>query len=147
MTARNSWVAWAYMAPALLFLLAFLVYPVVNTFYISFFNANSTQFVGLDNYVYLFTSTDTLTVIRNNLLWLVLFTGVVVGLGLVMAVLTNQVRYEAAAKAVIFVPMAISFTAAAVIWRFMYVYQPPGFGQTGVVNAALVGLGAIPSPG
>jgi alpha-glucoside transport system permease protein len=100
------------MLPALLFLGVFLVYPSLNTLYISFFNANSTRPVGLANYVALFTNPDTLTVFRNNLLWLVLFTGVVVALGLVLAVLTNQVRYEAVAKALIFIPMAISFTAA-----------------------------------
>jgi alpha-glucoside transport system permease protein len=137
-------VTWLYVSPALLFLGVFLVYPVVNTVYLSFLNRNFTEFVGLSNYIYLFTSSDTLTVFRNNLLWLVLFTGMVVILGLVIAVLTNQVRYEATAKAVIFIPMAISFTAAAVIWRFMYIYNPPGFGQTGVVNAALVGLGGDP---
>lgn len=137
-------VTWVYISPALIFLAVFLVYPVVNTFYISFLNRNSTEFVGLSNYIYLFTSSDTLTVFRNNLLWLTLFTGMVVILGLILAVLTNQVRYEATAKAIVFIPMAISFTAAAVIWRFMYIYQPLGFGQTGVVNAALVGLGGDP---
>ncbi len=137
-------VTWMYLAPAFLFLGVFLVYPVVNTVYLSFLNRDSTQPAGLLNYVTLFTNPDILIVFRNNLLWLTLFTGVVVALGLVLAVLTNQVRYEAIAKALVFIPMAISFTAAAVIWRFMYVYQPPGLEQTGVVNAALVGLGGEP---
>jgi alpha-glucoside transport system permease protein len=112
-------VAWLYLAPALLFLSVFLVYPVVNTVYLSFLNRDSSVFVGLQNYVTLFTNPETLTVFRNNLLWLTIFTGMVVALGLIIAVLTNQVRYEATAKAIIFIPMAISFTAAAVIWRFM----------------------------
>ena len=137
-------VTWLFLAPAFLFLGVFLVYPVVNTVILSFMNRGSSAFVGLQNYLYLFTSPDTLIVFRNNMLWLTLFTGMVVALGLVLAVLTNQVRYEATAKALIFIPMAISFTAAAVIWRFMYVYQPEGFGQTGALNAALVGLGAAP---
>lgn len=137
-------VTWVFLSPALLFLAVFLVYPVVNTVYLSFLNQNSSSFVGLANYIYLFTSSDTLLVFRNNLLWLTLFTGIVVILGLLLAVLTNQVRYESVAKAIIFIPMAISFTAAAVIWRFMYIYQPPVFAQTGVVNAALTAIGGTP---
>ena len=142
--SRVPMVTWVFISPALLFLLVFLVYPTVNTIYLSFLNQNSTAFVGLDNYRYLFTSPDTLTVFRNNIFWLFAFAVVVVVLGLILAVLTNQVSYEPVAKALIFIPMAISFTAAAVIWRFMYIFQPPAFPQTGVVNAALVGLGGSP---
>jgi alpha-glucoside transport system permease protein len=137
-------IAWVYVAPALLLLGVFLLYPVVNTIYLSFFNRTSTNFVGLNNYEFLFSNRSTLTVFRNNLLWLVLFTGVTLGLGLVFAVLTNLVRYERVAKAMIFIPMAISFTAAAVIWRFMYIYQPADFQQTGVMNALVTSFGADP---
>lgn len=147
MRSRLVNVAWLYVLPAFLLLGAFLVYPVVNTIYLSFFSGRDmSTFVGLDNYVYLFTHSETLIVFRNNLLWLVLFTAATVAIGLVLAVLANQVRYEAIAKAIIFVPMAVSFTAAAVIWRFMYVYRAPQFEQTGVLNAALTGLGFDPIP-
>lgn len=135
---------WLYLAPALLLLGVFLVYPVLQTMYLSLLDSRSEQFVGLDNYIFLLTSPSTLTVFRNNLLWLVLFTGLTVSLGLLFAVLLNQVRYEAVAKSMIFIPMAVSFTAAAVIWRFMYLYQPPSFEQTGVVNAVIVALGFEP---
>lgn len=143
---RSKWLtpAWIYLAPALLVLFVYLVYPVINTVYLSLFDKRSQQFVGIDNYIYLFTHSETLTVLRNNVLWLVLFTGATVSIGLLLAVVTNQVRYEAVAKAVIFVPMAVSFTASAVIWRFMYIYQPVEFPQTGVVNALLVALGGQP---
>jgi len=144
MRNRMQIVAWIYVLPAFILLGAFLVYPVLRTVYWSFFGRNSETYVGLDNYQYLFTQNDVLIVFRNNLLWLVVFTGVTVGLGLILAVLTNLVRYEAVAKAVIFVPMAISFTAAAVIWRFMYVWNPPGFKQTGVMNAVITTFGADP---
>lgn len=137
---------WIYLAPAAGLLGVFLVYPVITTIYLSFLDRRSEQFVGLDNYLYLITHPSTLVVFRNNLLWLVLFTGTTVTLGLLLAVLTNQVRYEAIAKATIFVPMAVSFTAAAVIWRFMYVYQPVGFEQIGVVNAFVTSLGFDPVP-
>lgn len=137
---------WVYLAPALGLLGIFLVYPVANTVYLSLFDSTSTSYVGLENYIYLFTNAQTLIVFRNNLMWLVLFTGTAVTLGLLLAVLTNQVRYEAVAKAVIFVPMAVSFTAAAVIWRFMYIYQPPGAVQIGVMNALVTWLGGDPVP-
>ncbi|HSK48295.1 MAG TPA: sugar ABC transporter permease [Coriobacteriia bacterium] len=141
---RRLSVAWLYLAPAGLLLGAFLVYPTISTIVLSFTDPLSGQFVGLKNYTYLFTSQQTLTVFRNNLLWLFLFTSATVTLGLLLAVLTNHVRYEAVAKAVIFVPMAVSFTAAAVIWRFMYIYQPATFAQTGVMNALVTALGGDP---
>jgi alpha-glucoside transport system permease protein len=147
MRPRLATLAWLWVLPAFVLLGVFLVYPVVNTIYLSFFGGRAASvFVGLDNYRYLFTHPETLIVFRNNLLWLVLFTGAAVGLGLILAVLSNQVRYEAVAKSIIFVPMAVSFTAAAVIWRFMYIYRPPQFEQTGVLNAAMVALGFDPVP-
>jgi alpha-glucoside transport system permease protein len=75
--------------------------------------------------------------IRNSVIWLVLFTAMSVLFGLAFAVLFDRVRYEAVAKSIIFIPLAISFTAAAVIWRFMYDYRPPGVMQTGTLNAVL----------
>ena len=147
MKPRLATIAWLWVLPAFVLLGVFLVYPVANTIYLSFFGGRGASvFVGLDNYRYLFTHPETLIVFRNNLLWLVLFTGASVGLGLILAVLSNQVRYEAVAKAIIFVPMAVSFTAAAVIWRFMYIYRPAEFEQTGVLNAAMVALGFDPVP-
>lgn len=142
--ARLKSSPWVYLAPAFALLGTFLLYPVFNTVYLSFLDRSSTRFVGLANYRYLFTHPETVVVFRNNLMWLVLFTGTTVTLGLLLAVLANQVRYEAIAKAVIFVPMAVSFTAAAVIWRFMYIYQPATFAQTGVVNTIVVALGMDP---
>ena len=77
-------------------------------------------------------------------MWVVFLTLFTVGLGLLIAVLVDRVRYEQAAKAVIFVPLAISMTAAGVIWRFMFEYQSPGHAQTGTLNAIIVGLGFNP---
>jgi len=136
--------AWFYISPALFFLLIFLLYPVIHTFYLSFLDRGSHSFVGLSNYIYLFTHRETLLVFRNNLLWLTLFTVTVVGLGFFLAVLSNRLPYEPMVKAIIFIPMAISFTAAAVIWRFMYLFRPEEFTQTGVVNALLVSAGGDP---
>ncbi len=128
---------WLWLAPALIFLSVFLVYPAIYTVVLSFLGPDSKRFVGLDNYRYLFDDRAMLTALRNNALWLVLFTGLTVLFGLLIAVLTDRVRYESVSKAIIFMPMAISFVAAGVIWRFMYDYRPPGTPQTGAVNAAL----------
>lgn len=131
---------WLWLAPALALLLVFLVYPAIRTVIISFSDARSARFVGLDNYRYVFTDPTMLMALSNNARWLVIFTGLTVGFGLLLAVLTDRVRYEPVAKAVIFLPMAISFVAAGVIWKFMYDYRPPGAPQTGTVNALLVAL-------
>ncbi len=131
---------WLWLLPALAFLLVFLVYPTLNTLALSLQDAQSEHFVGLANYAYVLTDGTMLMALRNNAIWLVLFTLLTVAFGLLIAVLTDRVSYESAAKAVIFLPMAISFVAAGVIWKFMYDYRPPGVPQTGTVNAVLTGL-------
>ena len=103
---------WLWIGPAVVLLTFYLVYPTLNTIYLSFLNAKSTAFLGLTNYVYAFTAPDVLITLRNNLLWLIFFTLFTVGFGLLMAVLTDRVSYESVAKALIFLPMAISFVAA-----------------------------------
>jgi alpha-glucoside transport system permease protein len=137
---------WLWLAPALLFLTVFLVYPTVGTIIRSFQNTAGTKFIGLDNYIYFFTSPSTLGALKNNVLWVVLLTGLTVGFGMLIAVLVDRVRYESVAKAVIFLPLAISMVAASVIWRFMFLYQTPGEPQTGTLNAfvGLFGLGPYP---
>jgi alpha-glucoside transport system permease protein len=131
---------WLWLAPAALLLALFLVYPVLNTIWISFFGPDSREFVGLRNYVYAFTDGAMLEALRNNAVWLLLFTLLTVSLGLLIAVLTDRVPYESVAKAIVFLPMAISFVAAGIIWKFMYDYRPPGVPQTGTVNALLTTL-------
>jgi alpha-glucoside transport system permease protein len=143
---RRNWTPWLWLLPAFLFIGVYLIYPVIATLRLSFLNANSTQFVGIANYRVIFTNSITQHALLNNLLWLALFTFLCVGLGLLFAVLTGRVRYEPVAKAMIFIPMAISFVAAAVIWRFVYAYLPPGFEQYGLLNAAVTGAGLPPQP-
>lgn len=127
---------WLWVGPALLALTVYLIYPVLNTIYLSFQDSKGENFVGVENYLYIFTDRDTLIAYRNNLLWLVLFTGATVSLGLLIAVLTDRVRYEAWAKSLIFLPMAISFVAAGAIWKFMLDFNP----KLGLVNAFLKGV-------
>ncbi len=135
--------AWLWLLPALVFIGVFLVYPMADTFRISFMNASSTEFIGGSNYVEIFTNPNMQNTLLNNVLWIVLFSVLSVGLGLIIAVLTGRVRYESSAKAAIFIPMAISFVAAAVIWKFVYSYRPPGFDQIGLANA-VTGLFGLP---
>lgn len=137
-------VPWVWIAPASLFIIIFLLYPVVYTLYLSFFNFDSSRFAGLANYGRIFTDSSMLEVLKNNLLWLVLGTTATVALGLVIAVLVDRVRMEGLAKAIIFVPMAISFVGAAVIWKFVYEYSSPGQPQIGLLNALITALGAQP---
>lgn len=128
---------WLWLAPALAFLGVFLIYPALHTLYLSFLDARSRVFVGLANYVFAFTNQDMLLAFRNNVLWLIFFTGFTVGFGLLLAVLTDRVRYESLAKSIIFLPMAISFVAASVIWKFVYEFRPAGAPQIGLLNAVL----------
>jgi alpha-glucoside transport system permease protein len=128
---------WLWFGPAGLLLLFYLIYPTINTILISFQNANATEYIGFDNYVFTFTNPQMLTALKNNLLWLVLFTFGTVGFGLLIAVLVDRVKYESVIKSLIFLPMAISYVAAGVIWKLMYEYEPPGVPQTGTVNAVL----------
>lgn len=127
---------WFYIAPALLFLIAFLVYPSIDTFRRSLLGPDSESFVGISNYVYAFTMEEMRVSFTNNLKWLVLFTIFTVAGGLVIAVLVDQVKYEPAAKSLIFLPQAISFVGAGVIWKFVYDYDA----DVGLLNAVLTAL-------
>jgi alpha-glucoside transport system permease protein len=132
--------------PAIGFATIFMVYPTIRTVFLSFRNNADTKWVGLDNYNYFFTFPDTLTSLRNSLLWLVFYTFFAVGLGLIIAILLDRVRYESLAKIAIFLPVPISAVAASIIWKFMFDYQPPGSVQTGTLNAAIGVFGAQPIP-
>ncbi|NEP52665.1 MAG: sugar ABC transporter permease, partial [Moorea sp. SIO3C2] len=136
--------AWVYLAPALALLTAYLILPTLNTIYISFLDKRSQNFVGLDNYIFAFTNPSMAIAFRNNVLWLVLVTGFSVGLGLIIAVLVDRVRYEPVAKSIIFMPMAISFVGASVIWRFIYAFRPAGSEQIGLLNGIITSLGFEP---
>jgi alpha-glucoside transport system permease protein len=123
--------------PAIGFATIFMVYPLIRTIFISFRNNAGTEWVGFNNYKYFFTFPDTLSSLKNSLLWLIFYTFFAVFFGLVIAILLDRVRYESIAKIAIFLPVPISAVAASIIWRFMYDYQPPGTTQTGTLNALL----------
>jgi alpha-glucoside transport system permease protein len=121
---RADWLqGYAFVVPAVLLLLVGLIYPALRTLFQSFQNANSTTFVGLDNYLRVFTQPDLLLVLRNTALWVLITPVLATAIGLVYAVLIDRSRVENFAKALIFLPMAISFVGASVIWKFLYDYK------------------------
>jgi len=142
----DKWVGYLYLLPVVLMLLVGLVYPGLRTIYESFFDAAGKAFVGVDNYKTIFTSEDQLVVLRNTVFWVVLTPFLATGIGLVYAILVDKSRFESFAKALIFLPMSISFVAASVIWKFMYEYRPDqaNVQQIGLINQIIVWLGGKP---
>ncbi|HSJ71676.1 MAG TPA: sugar ABC transporter permease, partial [Acidimicrobiia bacterium] len=136
-----------FVGPALVLLTVFLVYPTIVTFKLSFQDADGQGFVGLDNYVEIFTDTATITALRNSVLWVIFVPALAVIIGLGFAVLADKLgpKSEAFSKSFIFMPMAISFVGASIVWRFVYSFRPEGFGdQIGVLNGIWTTLGGEP---
>ena len=137
---------WLWIAPALALLGFFLVYPTIATAIRSLQNNSiiDPTFIGLNNYAFFFSNGETLESFRNSIIWLVLLTAFVVGAGLLTAILFDRVRYEPLAKSLLFLPLAISFVGAGVIWKFMFDYEPAGSTQIGTLNGLLTSFGAAP---
>src|SRR5919204_798288 len=130
---RDYGVALGFLAPALVLLGVWIVYPAVRTAVRSFFNADGTEFVWFKNYKSIFTSDFIVTAIKNNAIWIGVVPALVTAIGLVFAVLTERVSWAVAFKTAVFMPMAISLFAAGVIWRIMDAQDP----NLGAVNAGL----------
>jgi alpha-glucoside transport system permease protein len=142
---RDTLRPFLFVGPAMVIIAIFLIYPIFNTGYLSIMDARSQNYVGLQNYIRIFTERDFLLVLRNNVLWIVLVTGFTVSLGLVIAMLVDRIgRWEPVAKSLIFLPMAISAVGASVIWGFIYATRPEGAAQIGLLNALIVALGGQP---
>jgi alpha-glucoside transport system permease protein len=134
--------ALVFVGPAVGLVGLYLVYPIIGTVVTSLTEDGG----AVANYRFAFTDPDMLVAFRNNVLWLVLATGGSVVVGLAFAALVDRVRREALAKTFIFLPLAISFVGASVIWRFVYAWQPPGREQIGVLNAVVTAAGGNPVP-
>ncbi len=158
---------WLYLLPALLVMSFFIVYPMINTIGLSFKNGDGTASAAttciagrpcwgvFENYHYALTSefdfsspaafwnTFWESSFGNNIKWIILMTAGTVGIGLAFAVLSDRVKYEPLAKAIIFMPMAISFVGAGIIWKFVYNYGTQNT-QIGLLNAIITGLGGKP---
>jgi alpha-glucoside transport system permease protein len=143
-----------FVGPAMAILTWYLALPTIRTFWISLFDRNgppaelsfigqmmSENFVGLSNYVAVFTERLMLEAFRNNIMWIIFGSTLSVTFGLIVAVLADRSRFEKLAKSFIFMPMAISFVGASIIWNFIYEYRPTDQPQVGLLNAIVVGLG------
>ncbi|MFD7392784.1 carbohydrate ABC transporter permease [Streptomyces sp. NPDC059852] len=133
---RARVIALLFVLPALLLLGALVVYPVLFSVGRSFFDASGTRFVGGDNYTEMFRDPATLKAIRNTTIWVVVAPALLTGLGLILAVLVEKVRWATAFKLLLFMPMAVSFLAAGIIFRLAYDEDP----DKGVLNAAAVSV-------
>jgi len=132
----------AFVLPATIMIALGLLYPALKTVYQSFQNSGGNAFVGFDNYKTIFTSSDQLTVLRNTAIWVIVTPVVATLVGLVYAVLIDRAKVEKVAKALIFLPMAISLVGASIIWKFVYDYRAAENEQIGLLNQILklVGL-------
>ena len=141
---RESIRPWVFVGPALVVLSVFLVYPAINTIIISFMDARSEAFVGFENYQFVFTDEGTLRAIRNTIGWIIIVPGLSVAFGLGVAVLADKLRRgEAFAKSLIFLPMAVSFVGASVVFGLIYDFKIFG-NQTGLLNGIWTALGNEP---
>lgn len=133
---------WLFLGPALLALGLYLAYPVIETLRLSVTDRSAGgAFVGLDNYTQMFSEPKFWEAMRNNLLWLIVVPAASTAFGLLAAQLTDRIKWGAVAKSLIFMPMAISFVGAAVIWKLVYDTRPIDQDQIGVLNAIYLGLG------
>ena len=133
--------ALAFIGPAILLLVWGLLRPAILTIVRSFKDAAGDKWVGFENYSTMFTNSDQLIVLRNTFIWVLLVPFVASAIGLLYALLVDRTRTEALAKALVFLPMAISMVGASIIWKFVYAYRPGESGQIGLVNQLLVWMG------
>jgi alpha-glucoside transport system permease protein len=165
---KTGWVTvLLFLAPALVLVALFLVYPTLSTLRMSLdrgLGGNFNRFLGLDNYISLLNTPSFVGSIINNVLWIIFYTSFVILFGLIIAVIAMRVRYESAIKAIVFLPMAIAATALGVIWALVYASDPKigllnamlgvlrlgpisWLGDPGFVNAALIAVGIWGSTG
>ena len=135
---------WLFLGPALILLTVYLIYPVFQTIWLSFHDKAGTTFVGGANYAWAFNDSQFRQSIFNNFLWLLVVPAACTFLGLVIAVLTDRIWWGNLARSLIFLPLAISFVGASVIWKFVYDYRGEGQEQIGILNAVTGWFGLDP---
>nr|WP_152823733.1 sugar ABC transporter permease [Fertoeibacter niger] len=135
---------WLFLMPAIILLTVYLVYPVFVSVWLSFHDSNGQNFVGADNYLWLVNDPKFRESLWNNFMWLLVVPAGSTFFGLIAAALTDRIRWGNFAKAMIFMPMAISFVGASVIWKFIYDYRGDGQAEVGMLNAIVVALGGEP---
>ncbi|ETX14588.1 alpha-glucoside ABC transporter permease [Roseivivax halodurans JCM 10272] len=131
---------WLFIFPAAFFLSIYLIYPVVGSFWRSLFNRSGQEFIGLGNYVQMFSEEGFRVAFFNNILWVIFVPAASTFLGLLVAQLTDRLKWGNVAKSLIFMPMAISFVGASLIWKFVYANDP----DIGIINAVRDTFGMEP---
>jgi alpha-glucoside transport system permease protein len=140
---RDYWQLAGFLLPTVLLLGLGLIYPAIRTTTLAFANSAG-EFIGLDNFVWAFTQPAGLISIRNSIIWVILVPLLATAIGLAYAVFIDKARGERVYKSLVFMPMAISFVGAGVIWRFVYEYRGPAQEQIGLLNAIVTGVGGEP---
>ncbi len=150
-TARNLRITnairpWLFLGPALLALGFYLIYPAIDSIRLSFYDRNGETYVGMANYIWLFGDAEFWRSFRNNMLWLFIVPAASTFFGLIIAAMTDRIWWGNIAKSLIFMPMAISFIGASIIWKFVYDYRGDGGEQIGLLNAVVQYFGGTPEP-
>jgi alpha-glucoside transport system permease protein len=133
-----------FLAPAILLLVIGLIVPAIQTTGQAFMNRSGQAFVGLDNFVWIFTQPQGIRVVLNTIVWVIVTPIVSTIAGLAYAYFIDKTRGEKYYKILVFLPMAISFVGASIIWRFMYTSRPAGQEQIGFLNQVIVWFGGQP---
>jgi alpha-glucoside transport system permease protein len=134
-----------FLAPALVLLLAGLIIPAIRTFLFSFMNPDSNAWVGLDNYYWMTQDPNIKTIMVNTILWILVVPIFTAALGLLLAIMLDRIKHESIPKSLLFMPMAISFVGASIIFKFVYEYREPDEVQIGLLSTIVDFLGGTPT--
>jgi alpha-glucoside transport system permease protein len=133
-----------FLAPSLVLLLAGLIIPGIRTILFSFMNPDSNDWVGFDNYIWMLEDPNVKTIMANTILWILVVPLFTAGLGLLLAIMLDRIKHESIPKSLLFMPMAISFVGASIIFKFVYEFRDPGEVQIGLLSAIVEFLGGTP---
>ena len=134
-----------FLAPALVLLVAGLIIPAIRTFLFSFMNPDSNEWIGFENYYWMTQDPNIRTIMVNTTLWILVVPIFTAALGLLLAIMLDRIKHESIPKSLLFMPMAISFVGASIIFKFVYEYNEPDDVQIGLLSAIVKFLGATPS--
>ena len=143
-TRANAIRPWLFLGPAIVILTIYLLYPVINSVWLSFHGPDGRTYVGGKNYSWMLSDPGFRESFWNNIQWLIIVPAASTFFGLIAAALTDRIKWGNIAKSLIFMPMAISFIGASIIWKFIYDYRAEGTDQIGLLNAIVTGLGGTP---
>ena len=133
-----------FLSPAIILLAVGLIYPTISTVVAAFLNNRGNRFVGLENFVWIFSQPTGIRVVLNTVVWVLIVPVFSTAFGLAYAVFIDRSRGEKIFKILVFMPMAISFVGASIIWRFVYTARPAGQEQIGLLNQIIVWFGGVP---